>query len=352
MRLGTASLQVGDGSMEWDQIRELSLQTKREKEISMQVAEVKEFGALWTTLPLSHPNFGQESARKPGIEFAELINQRLATVWHKDIYIYVPGYRTYFETAVMVSSEFWHYLGYDGVFIAYSWPSTPSLLAYMSDIETAVYATRNFRLLLTYLAENTDVERIHVIGYSAGTRIVSDALKDLRLIHYDDNEETLRRKLRIGHIFLVGPDIDLEIFKAHARERMQEVPERLYVYVSDQDVALAWSQRILGRARLGTPNDLTPSDLEYLRRNDDITLINVVDAESAATGNGHGYFRKSPWVSSDILLTLKFGLAPLQRGLVREENDPLWRFPDNYPEVLKEISTFHYPVEEMSFIWK
>ena len=49
---------------------------------------------------------------------------------------------------------------------------------------------------------------------------------------------------------------------------------------------------------------LKPHVQEYLRRNDSLILIDVTNAEAASAGNGHAYFRKSPWVSSDILISL------------------------------------------------
>ncbi|MGD8270226.1 MAG: hypothetical protein PVH69_08630 [Desulfobacterales bacterium] len=39
------------------------------------------------------------------------------------------------------------------------------------------------------------------------------------------------------------------------------------------------------------------------------------DTPGADSGNGHAYFRKSPWTSSDILTTLTFDLKPQERGL-------------------------------------
>ena len=63
---------------------------------------------------------------------------------------------------------------------------------------------------------------------------------------------------------------------------------------------------------------------------DQISFINVTDAEGAGEGNGHGYFRSSPWASSDVLMTLYYGLAPEQRGLVRQEDFPVYTFPPDY----------------------
>ena len=70
----------------------------------------------------------------PRRHFVELVNRKLAVSKNKDIYIYVHGYKVSFDNPLLVTAELWHFLGYDGVFIAYSWPSTPKTLAYASDL--------------------------------------------------------------------------------------------------------------------------------------------------------------------------------------------------------------------------
>jgi hypothetical protein len=63
---------------------------------------------------------------------------------------------------------------------------------------------------------------------------------------------------------------------------------------------------------------------------DKISFINVSEAEGASSGNGHGYFRASPWASSDVLMTLYYGLTPEQRGLVEQDDLPVFTFPPDY----------------------
>jgi hypothetical protein len=65
-------------------------------------------------------------------------------------------------------------------------------------------------------------------------------------------------------------------------------------------------------------------------RRDHISVIDVTDAEGARTGNGHAYFRKSPWASSDILMMLMYGLTLEQRGLKLKANMPVYEFPPDY----------------------
>ncbi len=86
----------------------------------------------------------------------------------------------------------------------------------------------------------------------------------------------------------------------------------------------------------GTAQHMSAATAEYLYRNEaDISLINVTEAEGATVGNGHGYFRQSPWASSDILTTLAYDLRPADRGLVRAADSPIWTFPPDYIERLR-----------------
>jgi hypothetical protein len=81
----------------------------------------------------------------------------------------------------------------------------------------------------------------------------------------------------------------------------------------------------------GSPDAVHPQARHALKTFEDrITYINVSDAEGANTGNGHGYFRSSPWVSSDLLMTLRYGLGPLERGLIEQEDLPVYTFPPDY----------------------
>jgi hypothetical protein len=91
----------------------------------------------------------------------------------------------------------------------------------------------------------------------------------------------------------------------------------------EKDKALGFSRWLFRRERLGQmPKDrnIEPAVKDYLRNTERLIFIDVTNTAAAATGNGHAYFRKNPWASSDILATLMYDLRPDQRGLVL---DPL-----------------------------
>ena len=136
----------------------------------------------------------------------------------------------------------------------------------------------------------------------------------------------------------VGGDVSREGFGAALTDGLLRIPERTVVYVSSADRALVWSRRIFRRARLGEmwAEELPPRTVDFLRANPSLELIDVTEAASSTTGNGHSYFRQSPWVSSDILALLAFDLDPAQRGLEKDADLLVWRFPPDYIERLQK----------------
>lgn len=339
VRLGSARVKIANEGVTWDEMRQISLANPRPGDFPMRVMSVDETGMLPSTYTIiTQPDPDSIAEDDVGQRFAALVNRRLAESGVKDVYIFVHGYRVTFDNPVLVSSELWHFLGYRGAFIAYAWPATPRALAYASDSESAVANGFRFRKFLTYLADETDVERIHVIAYSAGARLVVRALEQLALLNHEMSNEQIRKEIRVGHVIFVGGDVSREGFGAGIEEDMLRFTDGITVYVSSQDVALAWSRRIFRRDRLGQTwsGPMPPQVAGYLRANPSLAVIDVTDASGSTTGSGHAYFRDSPWVSSDILTLLAFGLEPSKRGLVRDSELPTWTFPPDYVERLKK----------------
>jgi esterase/lipase superfamily enzyme len=150
----------------------------------------------------------------------------------------------------------------------------------------------------------------------------------------------LKDKLKIGQVIFAAPDIDLMMFAARYRDRFEDIADRITIYTNTNDTALYWALRFLGWPRLGAPGELglKPEDLRSFSIMENTWLIDVAAAEEAASGNGHGYFIKSPWVSTDLLLALKSGADPKCRGLSLKPEGLAWEFPDEYPQVAERLA--------------
>ena len=339
VRIGNAIVTMAEKRLEWDVARKVSMLKSRSDKFPVKVSGVDEWGILSSTVPYwADLNLMSDGYPPPDAtdRFAGAINAKLDRSDKKDVYIYVHGFKVVYENPVLVAAELWHFLGYSGVFIAYAWPSTPSNLAYIKDSDTSAGYSRNFRLLLEFLAEKTEAENIHVVGYSNGTRLVTRAMEQLALINRGKSAEEMYKKYRIGNVILVGSDLDRGVFGSYASDGILNVSKHLTIYMSNYDKALGISQLLTRRQRLGqmfggSGGELSPAGRDALIRfRDRLSFINVSDAEGAGTGNGHGYFRSSPWASSDVLMTLYYGLTPEQRGLVEQDDMPVYSFPPDY----------------------
>ena len=339
LRVGVAGIQLGQSQTDWRQAREISLLKSRPDKFPLKVQSVEEWGVLkstvpfWVDLSLVPDGIQTEDATD---KFADAINAQLANSKNKHVYIYVHGYRVVFENPLLVSTELWHFLGYDGVFVAYAWPSTPSRWAYIKDTDTSEGYARNLRLLIETIAKNTDVEQIHILAYSNGTRLATRAMEQLALTRQHKTAEENYEELRIRNVILFASDLDRGVFGSYVADGMLDVSQHLTIYLSEHDKALGYPQFLTRRQRLGQlwgsgTSDISPQARHALMKyRDRISYINVSSAEGASTGNGHGYFRSSPWASSDVLMTLYYGLTPQQRGLVEQQDLPVYTFPSDY----------------------
>jgi esterase/lipase superfamily enzyme len=336
LRGGVARIEVGRENFTWEEARRVSLAKNRPDRYPLEVTQARELGIIESSI--FTPKTLLEAEREAADAFATLINERLSRSRTKDVYVYVHGYKVVFENPLLVASELWHFLGYEGVMIAFSWPSTPSKWAYFSDAETAMWSAQGFRRLLALLAEKSDAERIHILGYSAGTRIVTIALDQIALMHHDETRDEIRAAHRLGDVVLVGSDVDRELIGLYLEDGLLKAQDRLTIYLSGTDKALGMSRWALGgMGRMGEAfsDELSDEAKELLWSTEALDIIDVTDAEESDFGNGHAYFRKSPWASSDILITLSTDLGPAERGLVRDASSPIWVFPPDYVERLR-----------------
>ena len=334
LKLGLGTIKSKTEFASREEQQKITYLPKRQK-LPIYVSKVTEFGALSSTVDdFSAPEKPYQIGDTSGEEtFARLINEKLKISKDKSVTIYTNGYKVNFDKALLTSAGLWHFSGYDGVLIAFSWPSTPSLSAYFADLETASNSAYHLRLLLKFLREKTDAEHINILGYSAGGRIVVEALAPLmyQYVPYNSPDE-LKKKLRLGYITLVSSDYDRLTFAYLIKEGFLDIMQSLTIYGSKTDSALSLSQWFLGGERLGLFSASNKEKIKELTRflsRDTLHLIDVTGAQYSSRGNGHGYFRSSPWVSSDLLL-IHLGLSPLERGLVREKDSPLWYFPEDY----------------------
>jgi esterase/lipase superfamily enzyme len=260
------------------------------------------------------------------------ILKRLALTPRKEVYVDVHGVATKFNEAVLSVAEFWHFMGREGVPIAYTWPAgEKGLFFYTVDRESGEFTVLHLKQFLRFLAVIPEIEHIHITAHSRGTDVVLTALREL-IIESRAAGLDPRERLKIENLVLVAADIDLQVdMQRVVGEAMGPAFGRVTIYTNAEDKALAAAMSLFSsRQRLGTlvPSELSPRQREFMKR---MANLDVIVYE----GSGGGFFRHSyfvdPVVSSDILMVLRYGLQPgegKRQGLERLD-DKFWRISGN-----------------------
>ena len=332
MQFGRATVEFAAHEPGWDYLVQESRTEARRSDPLLKMTGYEPFGSVWVGIPpLDETPPEEEEAAITA--FTEAVNAGLSVSRSKDIYIFIHGFNTSFVDNMTLGAEMFHYLGRDGVFINYGWPSQDSVFDYSADKSTASYSTRPFRLFLTRLAKRSNAERIHILAHSAGAPIAVEALRQLRLMNFSEPNEATRSRYKIGRLVLVAPDMDLGDFENAVADGATAVPERTTIYISSHDKALDISAWMGGFARLGQPMSvLTPKNITFLNEQEGVDIVDVFLAERMfGSWLGHSYFHDDAWVSTDVLLTLADGMLPAARGLVRDPKASVFTFPADYP---------------------
>ncbi len=270
-------------------------------------------------------------------EARRTLAERLALTPKKEVYLFVHGVNTSFDEAVLSAAENWHFLGREGVPIAYTWPAGEGgLFFYTADRESGEYTVLHFKQLLRILADIPEIERIHIAAHSRGTDVVTTALREL-IIEARAAGIDPREQLRIDNLVLLAADLDLEVVMQRiGGEYLGPAFGRLTIYTNADDEALSAARTLFhSRQRLGSMRweSLTDKQREFIGR---ATNLDIVVYEGSGGGPfGHSYYRE-PAVSSDILSLLRYGWLPGegQRKGLEQVGVQTWRIssaPEDRP---------------------
>ncbi|MEO1128972.1 MAG: alpha/beta hydrolase [Planctomycetota bacterium] len=349
LKLGKATVRIGPEGGTWDEARERSFDRWRDRALPIEVVDIDEKAVLRESISWLDDAYDDPETLRLQQQFARTINDALEASEGDDITIFVAPFKVDFNTAVLTAAEFHHFGGRKGVFLAYSWPTKLGTLDYFSATESAYAGVRDLRILIEFLADSTSARKIHLMTYSAGARVLSYALHELRLQVDELDLEEARSQFRIGQVIFTGPDIEWDLFTLHYQDGMPELADQITIYTTPRDKALGMSQWVFGWQRLGQveAEDLGEQGRTFIEEQEHTNFVSVTNTERIERDNSHGYFRRSPWVSSDIVLILTNELLPGERGLQRTPGDPIWRFPAEYASTVPAIAEEHFPIRDV-----
>ena len=332
LRLGTAHMRVGDGTLTWKQLNILSTTEPEGRRPTIRLERLDEATVLGA---------GRDTANSPAAQaYFDEINRALAQSRNKDLIIYVHGANKAIHRAIGQAAQFQHFTGRDAVVLTFVWPSGERVRRYFSDIRTARASIPAFTQLIELLAANTDARQIDILAYSAGAEIASAGLAQLGLRDTGESREALKRRLRLGQVYYAAPDADTRAF-ADDIQHYIDLPERVSVSANLNDSALAFAQFRHRASRAGRPDigELSTEQSQFLidasrKYNFDLLKIDpsVIPDMSRRS---HGFWYTNAWVSNDVVATFLGRTPPQERGLDERSTDGgvrYWIFPQDYDQ--------------------
>jgi esterase/lipase superfamily enzyme len=119
VRLGLATLRIGDETFDWKSLHAISSGGEVEKRPPLFMDKIEEWAAI---------DFGtDETTLSPEAgRFFETINQALAESRDKDLMVYVHGANSSIFRATAQAAQYRHFTGRNSVVLAFAWPSAES----------------------------------------------------------------------------------------------------------------------------------------------------------------------------------------------------------------------------------
>jgi len=339
LHLGKVTVRFGDHLTSWEDLFLASTQAYRPKPLPLSLEETKEITTI-NTKDLYSENLSITPSLKA---FTEKINAHLSKAIDKEIIIYVHGAKGSFLKSVALTAEIDHFSGRDFIGIAFSWPSHQNILSYVMGIDTkrALHSTASLRTLIQLLAEHTHVKHINIICYSAGGKLVSQALYEMHQKNIPLNAEQLKDKFKLGTVLFTAADVSIDRFLKKF-PAISEMASQVVVTVSDADEVLHYASMLMGgNDRIGTREAETYEEEFSVTKK--INNFEIIDFSFGKEDRGfditgHHYWHRHPWASSDIIFLLRTDLPGKHRGLTSSGTENIWYLSGEYPEEVRDAA--------------
>jgi esterase/lipase superfamily enzyme len=239
---------------------------------------------------------------------------RVAASSRKEAFVYVHGFNNSFADAAVVTAELAVDLKFDGAPILYSWPSQASLVDYTVDECNVAWTQPHFKAFLLAVAQQSGATSIHLVAHSMGNRALTSVLEEI-------SEEMRDSTHLFRQVVLAAPDIDADTFREEIAPAIVKTADRVTLYASSLDEALALSKRVHGYPRAGESGDQLVV----------VPGVDTIDVSAVDTGLiGHDYYTDSSGVIADLVDVIQGALPPQKRPwlLPKQQADALtyWIF--------------------------
>jgi esterase/lipase superfamily enzyme len=230
-------------------------------------------------------------------EFRDALRASMKARGQRDVVVYVHGFNNTMAEGVYRVAQMHSDLKVPGVAVHYSWPSRGSPLGYVYDRDSALFARDGLEDLLSQVAQ-AGADRIIIVAHSMGAAL---SMESLRQIHMVRDDRVIRH---LGGVVLLSPDLDVDLFRAQARD-IGRLPDPFVIFGNSRDTVLNLSSKLSGAPdRLGNLKDLSKiADLQ----------VTYLDTRAYSVDDGHFNLGNSP-----ALIQLLGGIANIDAAFRAE----------------------------------
>ncbi len=243
----------------------------------------------------------QQTRRDRDDQFFDKLRQSVQTAQRPEVFVFVHGYNVTFDDAARRTAQIAHDVDFSGAPMFFSWPSQGGLLQYTVDETNIEWAVPHLKQFLLDVVQESGAKSVSLVAHSMGSRGLSRALYELSL-------EMREQKSLFNQVILAAPDVDAEVFRRDLAPALIRSSERVTLYASSNDQALAASKKVHGYARAGDSG----SGLVVLPG------IDTIDVSTIKTSLlGHSYYGSSNPILKDLQLLMLRALPADQRLWLR-----------------------------------
>jgi esterase/lipase superfamily enzyme len=338
IHLGKATIRMGNPNSKWDDLHKSSLSSVQTKPIPLTLERTVELAVMPTKVIRSKKSLTTELQG-----FVDSINAELVEAVDKEIIVYVHGTKVDFANATILTAEIDYFAGRDFVGLAFAWPSHQNILFYLSgiDVRRALNSSAALQSLLVLLSEHTTAEHINILAYSAGGKVASKALYEMRQTFSDLDSSELKGKFRLGSVVFAAADVSVDVFLERI-PAISELAHQVVVTVTDDDNALKAAKLLMGGAFRAGSSEAERIEEAFIVSNN-LSNVEIIDVSMGQSVRGfdivgHHYWYRHPWMSSDIIFIMRTDLPPSRRGLSPAELEGIWYLSADYPEKIRKAA--------------
>jgi esterase/lipase superfamily enzyme len=263
----------------------------------------------------------------PYENFIRLLQDQAA----KPLVIWIHGYRPSFNLSAIHCAQLAHDLNIDANILTFDWTSSESVLGYTRDLLQVPRSTKHLVNLLEAVSNEVKPRKIIVVAHSLGCRLVCLALQKL-------NNDPNAKNLKLDHVIFLMPNVDREEFDKDFKSELQNLVNRITIYVASDDNVLLLAKLLYNVDSIGLTEHFSPdTELDEIQTflyyekqlPDKIDLVDVSFFSKKDFLKKHRVFLERPVVDDLYWLIHDYPAAKRHLLKYREDKSPsgYWVIP-------------------------